>query len=264
MRVNDIDVHVELDGNRALPPLVVLHGFTGSVRSWDTVRADLALRFRLLLVDLIGHGQSESPLYLERYTLGCAVADLAAVLDVLAMPRVALLGYSMGGRLALRFAMDYPARVQRLLLESASPGIADAAERAARRHADGELAERIEQRGVASFVEEWERQPLLALAEHVAPDVRQAQRAQRLANSPIGLANSLRGMGAGQQPPLWDSLVALSMPVRLLVGERDTRYVAIALRMHGLLPASELTICQRAGHTVHLDQPAAFVEWAVA
>jgi 2-succinyl-6-hydroxy-2,4-cyclohexadiene-1-carboxylate synthase len=264
VRVDDIDLHVELDGDPALPPLVLLHGFTGSVRSWDAVRADLARRFRLVLVDLIGHGQSESPLDAERYTLEWAVRDVATVLDTLALPPVALLGYSMGGRLALRFAVDCPTRVQRLLLESASPGIADARERAARRHADDQLAERIGQRGVAAFVQEWERQPLLALAEHVAHGVSQAQHAQRLDNSPIGLANSLRGMGAGQQPALWDSLVALSMPVRLLVGERDRRHVDIASRMHALLPDSELRVCPRAGHTVHLDQPAAFVEWAVA
>ena len=115
-------------------------------------------------------------------------------------------------------------------------------------------------RGIEAFVDEWECQPLLQPAPHISAEQRAAQRAQRLNHQPIGLANSLRGMGAGQQAPLWPKLSGLQPPVTLIVGERDVRYREIAARMHGQLPASTLCIVPEAGHTVHLDQPQFFVE----
>jgi pimeloyl-ACP methyl ester carboxylesterase len=108
-------------------------------------------------------------------------------------------------------------------------------------------------------VAEWERLPLLALAPNVAEAVRIRQTTQRLQNDPLGLANSLRGMGAGQQAPLWSLLPDLRMPTLLIAGDRDTRYRRLAERMSSLLPASSVAIIADAGHTVHLDQPAAFV-----
>jgi 2-succinyl-6-hydroxy-2,4-cyclohexadiene-1-carboxylate synthase len=245
-------MHVEVDGSGQ--PLLLLHGFTGSVRTWDHVRPTLAEHARLVIVDLPGHGQSP-----EHATFDSCVDDLLAVLDKLQIERADVLGYSMGGRVALHVAMRAPDRVGTLLLESASPGIEDPLARAQRVQADEALATRIETLGVEAFVAEWESQPLLALSD---PDAAAELHAQRLRNTPSGLANSLRGMGAGRQEPLWDRLPALGMPTRLLVGERDRRYVAIAERMHSLLPRAELTVCPRAGHTVHVDQPDAFVAWA--
>ncbi|HET6319060.1 MAG TPA: 2-succinyl-6-hydroxy-2,4-cyclohexadiene-1-carboxylate synthase, partial [Chloroflexota bacterium] len=247
MRVNATDLHVELDGGATLPPLLLLHGFTGSIRSWHGVRAQLARRYRLVLVDLIGHGQSAAPADPDRYSLDWCVRDLTAILDRLALQRVAVLGYSMGGRVAFRFTVDCPTRVSHLLLESASPGITDASERALRVESDRALADRLERDGISSFVDEWERQPLLALAPHVPEAVRVEQHAQRLANDVQGLANSLRGMGAGAQAPLWGSLGSLDMPVRILVGERDTRYCSIAMRMQSLMHQGKLTVCPEAG-----------------
>jgi len=94
-------------------------------------------------------------------------------------------------------------------------------------------------------------------------DVRATQTAQRLRNDPLGLANSLRGMGAGQQASLWPLLPDLKMRVLLMVGERDARYRHIGQRMHALLPTSEIAVVPEAGHTVHVDQPRAFIEAVV-
>jgi len=114
--------------------------------------------------------------------------------------------------------------------------------------------------GLRAFVAEWERQPLLEPTRHVSAEARTAQHDQRLANSATGLANSLRGMGAGQQTSLWSKLAAFSKPSLLIVGELDGRYRQVGERMHSLLPDSELEIVGQAGHTVHLDQPDRFVE----
>jgi len=144
--------------------------------------------------------------------------------------------------------------VRALVLESASPGIEDDRERSRRAQTDDALAERILRDGVPAFVEEWEHQPLLALADHVPDHVRAAQRAERLLNNPPGLANSLRGMGAGRQTPLWSRLGALRMPVSLVVGAHDTRYRQIAARMQLVLAHAEINVVEAAGHTVHVDQ----------
>ena len=257
MRVNGLDLHVELDGAGS-PPLLLLHGFTGSSAAWADVRVSLRQRRQLVLVDLIGHGLSAAPDDAERYTLECAALDLLALLDQLEITQTDMLGYSMGGRLALHLAVHAPERVRRLVLESASPGLADAQQRAARLAADGQLAERIERDGVAAFVAEWEQQPLLALGGQVPGAVRRRQHLLRLDQRAQGLANSLRGMGAGRQTPLWDRLDTLRCPTLLVVGERDARYRAVADQMRALLPAAAIALVPDAGHTVHLDQPAPF------
>src|SRR5207302_6493945 len=138
-------------------------------------------------------------------------------------------------------------RVDRAVLVSATPGIEDERERAARRASDDALAERLERDGITSFVDAWEQQPLLRLDERVPHAVLDRQRAERLASSPRGLANSLRGVGTGQQPPLWHALPDLRAPVSLVVGERDPRYRAIAERMQALLPCAALSVCPGAG-----------------
>jgi 2-succinyl-6-hydroxy-2,4-cyclohexadiene-1-carboxylate synthase len=262
MRAPDFDLHVEVDGGG--PPLLLLHGFSGSARAWDDVRPLLREHARVIVPDLIGHGRSPAPDDPGRYTLEWCVRDLEHVLEALDVDQADVLGYSMGGRVALRLAVDAPARVRTLLLESASPGLDDAVARAQRQRADEQLALRLEEHGIERFVAEWERQPLLALAEHVAPAIRAAHHQQRLSNSPRGLANSLRGMGAGRQRPLWAALASLSMPTFVLVGEHDMRYRAIAQRMLTALPNGDLTVAPHAGHTVHLDQPDVFVRWTLS
>ena len=257
-RLNGLDFHVEVDGSG--PPLLLLHGFTGSVRSWDEVRPGLARVARIVAVDLIGHGRSAKPADPRRYSFEWSVRDLTALLDALDLGAAHVLGYSMGGRLALWLATRRPQRVRGLILESASPGIEDEAERRRRVASDEALAGRILAHGVEAFVDEWQRQPLLRPAPHVSAERRAAQRAERLDNQPVGLANSLRGMGAGRQPPLWSSLPQLGLPVTLLVGEHDARYVEIAARMRAGLPAARLWVVPEAGHTVHLDQPGRFAQ----
>jgi len=257
-RLNDLEFHVEVEGSG--PPLLLLHGFTGSVPSWDEVRSDLVRSAQVIALDLIGHGLTASPVDHRRYTLEWSARDLTALLDALGLETVDVAGYSMGGRVALHFATARPERVRRLILESASPGIEDEAERQRRIQSDEALAQRIVTRGIAAFVEEWERQPLLEPAPHVSAERRAAQHAQRLTNRPLGLANSLRGMGSGQQAPLWSSLRDLRLPVALIVGQRDARYRDIASRMRERLPAATLWSVPDAGHTVHLDQPRRFVD----
>ena len=259
--INDLQLHVERAG--AGPPLLLLHGFTGSADEWAALVAQLAAQHELIAVDLIGHGRSSAPADLERYSMEHCVADLLALLGALGLGRIDLLGYSMGGRVALQLATAAPARIKRLVLESTSPGLADPAERAARVASDNALADRIEADGLAWFVEYWAAIPLFSSQAALPAEQRTALRERRLRGSAHGYANSLRGMGAGRQAPLWARLPTLAIPTLLISGELDVKYAELGQRMAALLPDVRHTIIGSAGHAAHLEQPEAFAQLVV-
>ena len=227
--------------------VVLLHGFTQTRQSWRRTVAALGGRYRALAPDLPGHG-----LAAERRP--ASFAACAAYVRALADGPCALVGYSMGGRIALHTALALPGLVERLVLVGASPGIADPAERAERRRADEALAERIEAIGVEAFAEEWGAQALFAGQD---PRVAAAAHADRLRNTPAGLAAALRGLGTGAMEPLWDRLGELTMPVTLVVGERDAKFRAIAARMAPAVPGSRIELVAGAGHAAQLERPEA-------
>jgi 2-succinyl-6-hydroxy-2,4-cyclohexadiene-1-carboxylate synthase len=225
--------------------LVLLHGFTNTGASWDGVARALAPR-AVHAPDIRGHGSSSEHLPISFAAVGLDVLALAA-------GPLTLCGYSMGGRLALLTALAAPHRVERLVLVSASPGIADDGEREARRRADFELAETIERVPLEDFAQTWSLQPLF---DGQSPEVRLAAHEDRLRNTSLGLAWALRRLGTGEMPPLWDRLPDLAIPVDLVVGERDPKFVAVNERMAQLIPRATLHVVAGAGHAVHLERPA--------
>ena len=258
----DVDVgdglHLRVVSSAGDTPVLLLHGFTGSSETWAPLRDALGDGFATLAVDLPGHGASGAPDNPGRYALGRLAADLARVLDAFGVERGTVLGYSLGARAALRFALDHPARVAALVLESVSPGIVDPEERAARRASDAVLADAIEREGVAAFVDLWEQWPLFASQAALSQATRERLRAQRLANRPRGLANSLRGAGAGAEAPIVEQLPTIGAPTLLVAGALDTKYVALGQLMERLMPRARLSVVEGAGHAVHLEQPAVF------
>ena len=230
--------------------LVLLHGFTQTGRSWQPVRDVLGARYRAVAPDLPGHGQFA---WRRPATFAASDAYLRALTDA----PFTLVGYSMGGRIALHAALAVGARVRRLVLVGASPGLADAAEREQRRVADAALADRIEAIGAEAFAREWAAQPLFAgmprgIADQIDTDRRR--------NTATGLAAALRGLGTGVMPPLWERLGELAMPVDLVVGQRDEKFRAIAERMAERIPAARVHVIAAAGHAAHLEQPGALAE----
>jgi 2-succinyl-6-hydroxy-2,4-cyclohexadiene-1-carboxylate synthase len=187
-----------------------------------------------------------------------AVADLVALLDRLDVAHSALLGYSMGGRLALHLALGAPQRISSLLLESASPGIEDAEQRAARVESDSALADDLERDGIEAFADRWQATPLFASQSRLPAAVLAAQRVRRIAQSPLGQAQSLRGMGAGRQAYLQTRLPELTMPVLLLAGALDERYATLARDMSTRIADNRVEIIADASHAAHLEQPEAF------
>ncbi|HEY0754491.1 MAG TPA: 2-succinyl-6-hydroxy-2,4-cyclohexadiene-1-carboxylate synthase [Ktedonobacteraceae bacterium] len=239
--------------------LVLLHGFTGSVANWTALLPLLMTPARRLIAcDLLGHGQADAPADPGRYSIEHCQADLLALLSTLDVgPREAiLLGYSMGGRIALYTALSGYLRA--LILESASPGLADERERTQRQLSDKGLAERIEREGVEAFVNGWEMLPLFSSQQKLPQETQVALRRQRLTNRASGLANSLRGVGTGSQPALHERLPELDLPTLLLAGELDPKFSQIASQMVHDMPQASLHIVPGAGHTIHLEQPALF------
>jgi len=243
---------------KGAPTVVMLHGFTGSSENWLPIAQHL--NTRVILPDLMGHGQTQSPRDAVRYAMQHASQDITALIGAISPHTpVVLVGYSMGGRLALHIALTYPKLVRHLILESTSPGLATAAEREARVKSDEALAAQIERDGIESFVSYWQALPLFASQRRLPESARQAVHAQRLRNNPIGLTNSLRGMGTGAQPSLWDRLGELTMPVTLLAGELDTKFVHINQEMAARIPQATLHVVADAGHTIHLEQPEVYL-----
>lgn len=204
-----------------------------------------------VLLDLPGHGHWRGETRPEWFTLDRVLAALG---EVPGWP-ADLVGYSMGGRIALHFAAMHPKRVSRLVLESASPGLAEARDRSDRQAADEALASRLESEGIEPFVEYWEKRPLFASRASLGPDVMDVQTRQRMGNDPRSLAAALRGLGTGSLPSLWDLLPQILTPTLLIVGALDEKFVGLAERMASTMPDARIAIVPGAGHTVHLERP---------
>lgn len=253
-----VELAAEVLGEGA--PLVLLHGFTGSVAAWGGLRSALARRRRVIAFDLPGHGSSPVPPDPQQARLPQVAEALVHRLAALGVQRADWLGYSLGARAALHVAVAHPEAVRTLVLEGASPGIADSVERAARATADARLAESIERDGLERFVDAWLAQPLFATQARLPDDVRARERARRLEGSVAGYASALRAMGTGTQQPLWGHLGAIRARVLLLAGLRDVKYCSIARAMAASLPDARVAIVPGAGHAVHLEQPDAWLD----
>ncbi|WP_119066277.1 2-succinyl-6-hydroxy-2,4-cyclohexadiene-1-carboxylate synthase [Rubrobacter indicoceani] len=234
-----------------------LHGFLGSGADWTGLAGDLP--FRLLVPDLPGHGAAVG-LPQELYSMEGAAEFMLCMLDGRGVETCNIVGYSMGGRLALYLALRHPERVKALVLESSSPGLKTEKERAARRKSDKRLADRLEasdREDLRCFLEGWHRQLLFAsLADHEG--LTEKLVAERLSNDPRELARSLRSMGTGSQPSLWDELPDLRVPTLAVAGELDGKFRGIAREMARLSENIEIVVVEGAGHNVHVEKPQEF------
>ena len=240
------------------PALLLLHGFTGTARSWSLQAESWAGHHRVIAPDLLGHGGSDAPTDPAAYQLERQAETLAELLRLLEAVPATAVGYSMGARLALVLALEHPELIDALVLESPSAGIADALDRTARAAADENLASEIERDGVAAFVDRWEALPLFASHAALPESTRAAQRQERLRSTADGLAASLRGAGQGQMAPLHERLGEIDVPALVIAGRRDEVGMARARVVAGGIPSARLETIDDAGHTPHLEAPAPY------
>lgn len=258
---SSIQFHCDRQGDRNHPALLLLHGFMGSADDWDAELVDAIVDsgFQILAVDLPGHGRTIVKDGTETYSMETTAAALVGLLDELKITTLHLLGYSMGGRLALFMAVHYPNRIAGMILESASPGLETEAERQARVVADNALAERMRTQPMEQFLREWQMQPLFAgMATQPARLERLIGR--RMDNDSLGLTMSLKGMGTGAQQSLWRELANVESPLLLIVGEKDSKFCGIGREMARRCPGAMLEIVPDAGHNVHFERPREFTE----
>jgi 2-succinyl-6-hydroxy-2,4-cyclohexadiene-1-carboxylate synthase len=232
------------------PRLVFVHGFTQTASSWKPIAERFANDgYESIVVDVPGHGDSAG-VQVDLRRGGDMLTSLCGA--------AIYIGYSLGGRLCLHAAVMHPHLVRGLAVVGASPGIADEGERATRRAADNELADHIVEIGVDRFLDEWLAQPLFA--GMVLDD---KARADRLTNTPEGLASSLRLAGTGAQASLWSRLHEMRMPVLAIAGEDDSKFASIARKVGATVPHGKATEIRGAGHAAHLQEPQ-LVERALA
>ena len=230
------------DGSREF---CFVHGFTQTGKSWTTAAQAIGDSINTF-VDAPNHGESQG-ISLTLQETGDELADIA-------FGKI-LVGYSMGARMALHAAIQHPYAMTGLILVSGTPGIEDDAEREARVQADEELASRIEMIGTSAFIQEWIRQPLFAKSKFSDEEIQ-----DRCKNTATSLATSLRTCGTGQQESLWSQLQEIKIPVLLICGTRDEKFVEIAKRMNQMISGSTMIILDKAGHNAHLDQPEDFAQ----
>ncbi|MFQ3544725.1 2-succinyl-6-hydroxy-2,4-cyclohexadiene-1-carboxylate synthase [Halobacillus rhizosphaerae] len=239
------------------PVLLLFHGFTGSLHTFDDLLERLPDQVRTIRVDMPGHAKTG---VIGEVTMEQFCHDVNTLLEQLLIPKVHLLGYSMGGRAALTFTVLYPERVKGLLLESASPGLKSSEEQADREAKDRDLAKMISEEGLEAFVSFWENIPLFVTQRNLSVNRKYQLRTERLQHQKEGLIQSLISMGTGKQASMWAYLKDVSIRVVLVTGTEDQKFVRINKEMQQLLPDSKVVKVQGAGHAVHLEDPEFFAK----
>ena len=240
--------HVQIEGSG--PPLLLLHGFTGSLSTWDMLSEHLSTHFTVYRLDLMGHGKT-TPASEQRMRLTQQVKDLEALLAMRSEPWI-VLGYSMGGRIALMLSV-VSEQIARTIAVSTTPGIETALERKVRRTSDRVLAERLEKGGLEAFIDHWETLGLFKPQALLPESQRTRLRQERLSQTVEGLSASLRAQGTGSMPSLWS---CLPKEIDWIVGAEDEKFRAIASRAAS---PEKIHVILHASHAPHIDQPQKFV-----
>ncbi len=236
-------------------PVVFLHGFTGSVDDWSDLIKGLEDLWEPISFNLAGHGTSDHPADISEYTIDAEIDRLLRSVNSRKIEKFVLVGYSMGGRIALSFACRYPDRLRGLILESTTAGIEDEEDRRLRIESDEELARFIESNDIEVFVDRWMSLPLFASQNKMPVDKLMELRTRKRRNSRTALAGSLRAAGTGRMKPLWEHISKLTMPVVLITGSLDTKFTEINKKMASMIPDCQHIIIDNTGHTVHFEKP---------
>jgi len=249
-------IYYQTAGSPTSPPLIFLHGFMGSGQDWEEIIPAFESQFYCITIDLPGHGKSLSPDSEEAYSFPGLSGLLVTLFDALMLNPVNLVGYSLGGRVALHLAVNNPERIGRVFLESASPGISHPTERKERLNRDIALADKLQTENFSQFLTEWYDQPLFRSLKENRRFPQLLQR--RMRNSPEALGRVLVNLSPGVMPSLWEKLKKIPFPLRMIVGERDEKYVAIAKRMVRENPQIQIRVVPECGHNIHFENPEMF------
>jgi len=256
--IQAIPLHTVTIGAKTQPSIIFLHGFLGSGGDWFPVARELCDDYCCVMVDLPGHGKAifreipQSDGFFEQ-----TVDALAELLRQSVCPPSYLVGYSMGGRIALALLLRHPELFIKAVIVSASPGLRTEKEQIDRQEHDEKIARKIEH-NFEGFIKTWYDQSLFStLKNH---PLFKAVESKRQINDPRNLALALRVLGTGGQPSQWETLQYNKVPVRFFVGEKDERYVEIGRQMVKLCSSSDLEIFPHCGHTLQIENTELFLD----
>jgi pimeloyl-ACP methyl ester carboxylesterase len=235
-------IEIEYQDGGSGPPILLSHGYSATGRMWDGQREALGGRYRVVSWDMRGHGSTSSPDDPAQYSHELTVADMHALVGHLGLGRPVIGGLSLGGTMSLAFYRAHPEMVRALVICDSGPGFRNDA---AREEWNGKARQRatdLETRG-------------LAVLEGRSAETRQAIRHHKSAQ---GLAHAARGMLAQKDASLIESLPSITVPTLVIVGDKDTPFIAACEYMAKKIPGARLEVIRDAGHSSNLDQPEAF------
>jgi len=187
------------------------------------------------------------------------VEGLNDFLEQLKLDNVALVGYSMGGRIALYAALRFPHKITSLVLESSNPGVVDEPARRVRAETDDRHAEALLSEGIDAFVERWYEMNLFHTLKRY-PQLFKETKEKRKKNNAQWAAKIISELSPGRQPSLWEDLDTLSIPVMLMAGALDSKYSEMVTAMKPRIPEATVEIMPDVGHNIHLEKPHQFAQ----
>ena len=237
--------------------LILLHGFISDQTTFDDHISLFTEEVNVLTIDLPGHGHDQSN---QSYTwcFKFICEEINHTLSLFNTYQLFLHGYSMGGRIALYYALYGAYKLNGLILESTSPGIKKEEDRIERIQVDQARAKVLEIAGLEIFVNDWEKLPLFQTQYDLSKTKRQKMRQMRMQQAPMRLAKALRDYGTGQMPNLWPKIKDINVSTCILVGALDEKFVSIGQKMSQLIPNNRLFKIADSGHTVHVEEMAEF------
>src|SRR5574338_222849 len=240
--------------------ILFLHGFTGCAEDWFPVFEQIPDKYNCLALDIIGHGKSDAPGSSMHYSIDSIMSQIKYVKDHLTQNKIFLLGYSMGGRIALTYASMYPEDVKGLILEASSAGIKNDEERQKRYEEDLKLAEFIETHTMEEFIEMWHDQEIFNTQRRFSNEKLKKIKKKKASGSKTGYANILKEFSTGIMPPVHDKLKKIPLKVLLITGDLDTKFTGINARLAKRFFKAKHKIVRNSGHNTHLEEPKRFIE----
>jgi 2-succinyl-6-hydroxy-2,4-cyclohexadiene-1-carboxylate synthase len=262
LETNGIKFNIEhpKDIDRNKDYVLFLHGFTGCAEDWFPVFEQMPDKYNYIALDITGHGKSDSPVDPSKYTVESLTSQIKYIKDHLTPNKIFILGYSMGGRLALNYAITYPDDIKGLILESTSAGIKNDEERQKRYEGDLKIVEYIETHSLEEFIEMWQDQEIFNTQRRFSNDKLKKIKKKKASGSKIGYANSLKGFSTGIMPPVHDKLKKIPVKTLLITGDLDSKFTGINARLSKRFFKAKHKIVRNSGHNTHLEDSKRFIE----
>ena len=232
-----VHIHYEVHGDG--PPILLSHGYSATCRMWDGQIAAFKDRYKVIVWDMRGHGQSDSPADPAAYSESLTAGDMSAILDACGEKSAIIAGLSLGGYMTLAFHLRHPDRCRALMLFDTGPGFKKDAAREAWNERARSRGDDLDARGFAAL--------------GGSDEVRMSQH-----RTAAGLAGAARGMLTQGNDGVIQSLETIAVPTLVLVGANDTNFLAATDYMAAKIPGAVKAVIPDAGHAANLHQPAAF------